>query len=169
MYSTWTRVNGSEPSEIWIAEIALLSDQQLRNAILKCREIIRGGDTWAPDYAKFMAIASGRTEVDYFAAFHRCLDKKPEGRVEQWVYENASFNIRSMSHENAERSHRKWMNEAIEKDRRGELILNEEILAKALPEKVERNVNDIKRQEWEDSGKKCPFQDRINKLKGIKR
>ena len=164
MYSTWTRVNGAEPSSLWISEIALLEDSQLRSAILKCREAIKTGDTWAPDYAKFMAIASGMTQVDYFAAFNRCLSKKPLGRIEQWVYENAAFNLRSMAHDKAEIAHKKWMNEATEKERKGELMLNAEIIARALPEKVDRNVNDIKRQEFEESGKKNPFQARIDKM-----
>lgn len=163
MYSTWTRVNGAEPTELWISEIALLEDSQLRSAILKCREMIKAGDTWAPDYARFMSIASGMTQVDYFAAFNRCLSKKPTGRIEQWVYENASYNICRMGHDKAEIAHKKWMNEAIEKERRGELMLNAEILARALPEKVDRNLNDIKRQEFD--GKKHKFSDRIAKLR----
>ncbi len=142
----------------------MLDTDQLESAIIKCREIIKLGETWAPDYARFMSIASGMTQVDYFAAFNRCLNKKPSGRIEEWVYENAAFNLRSMSHDRAEVSHRKWMNEAIEKERKGELMLNAEILARALPEKVDRNLNDITRQEFDQSGKKNPFQDRIDKM-----
>lgn len=107
----------------------------------------------------------GHTSIDFQSAFFRCLEKKPEGRIEQWVYENASYNIKVMSHEQAERAHKKYMLAAIEKEKNGKLILNKEILAKALPEKIERNLNDIKRQEFEESGGANPFAERIARLR----
>lgn len=137
--------------------------------VRKCQEKVINGNQWPPDLAEFMAMIHGHSSTDFQAAFFRCLEKKPEGRIEQWVYENASYNIKVMSHEQAERSHKKYMLVAIEKEKNGQLMLNKEILAKALPEKIERNLNDIKRQEFEESGSVNPFADRIAKLKGIKR
>ena len=154
---------------MWLKAISSLSREQLRLGVSKCEERILSGNQWAPDLAEFMAMIHGQTSVDFQSAFFRCLDKKPQGRVEQWVYENASYNIKRMSHDQAERSHKKYMLEALEREKKGSLLLNAEVMAKALPEKVDRNLNDIKRQEFEQSGKRNPLQDRIDKLRKIKR
>ena len=167
--SKWTRKNGELADKLWIKALMTLSKDQIRLGVQKCEEKIFKGDQWPPDLAEWLAMIHGHSDIDFMSAFHRCLEKRPEGRIETWVYEKASYNIKRMGHEQAERSHRKWMLEAIELDKKGELMLNAEILAKALPEKIDRNLNDIKRQEFEESGKKNPFQDRINKLKAIKR
>lgn len=139
--------NGKVPSSIWITEIGQLSDEQIRKGISKVRENIRSGNAWAPDLADFLALIHGQSEVDYHAAFMRCLAKAPEGRVEQWVYENAGYNIRVSSHESAERMHKKFMKEALMKERRGELRLNSEML-KALPPNSVKNTNDLARERY---------------------
>lgn len=121
------------------------------------------GDKWPPDLADFLALIHGQTDTDYQAAFFRLLNRKPEGRVEKWVYENASFNIRALSHEQAERSHKKFMLEGFERERNGTLILGEEELL-ALPIHSVKNLNDLKREEFEASGVKHKFADRIKNL-----
>lgn len=107
----------------------------------------------------------GQTDVDYHAAFLRCLDKKPQGRPETWVYQNAGYNIRVSSHEAAERMHKKFLREAMEKEKRGELVLADEML-KALPPNSVRNLNDIKREEFEQQNGKAlnPAIERLMKL-----
>lgn len=135
-------------SSIWIEAISTLSGEQLRKGVNKCKEQIFNGNAWAPDLADFLALIHGQTDVDYHAAFMRCLSKTPEGRVEQWVYENAGYNIRVSSHEAAERMHKKFMKEALMKEQRGELKLNSEML-KALPPNSVKNTNDLAREEYE--------------------
>lgn len=163
------RKNGEIAGRMWIQALATLSKEQIRIGVSRCEDKIIKGDQWPPDLAEFMAMIHGHTDVDFHAAFFRCLEKKPVGRIEQWVYENASYNIKRLSHEQAERSHKKFMLEAIERDKRGELLLNSEIMQKALPEKVERNLNDIHRQKFEESGKVNPLQGRIDKIKSMRR
>ena len=165
----WVKTNGAIANNLWLKAIASLSREQLRLGVNKCEERILYGNQWAPDLAEFMAMIHGQTSVDFQSAFFRCLEKKPQGRVEQWVYENASYNIKRMSHDQAERAHKKYMLEALEREKNGSLLLNAEVMAKALPEKVDRNLNDIKRQEFEESGKRNPLQDRIDKLRKMKR
>lgn len=141
-------------SSIWIEAISSLTGDQLRKGVERCKEQIFSGNPWAPDLADFLALIYGQTDVDYHSAFMRCLAKKPEGRAERWVYENAGYNIRTVSHESAERMHKKLMKEAIAKEQRGELKLNDEML-KALPVNSVKNLNDLKREEYEQKhGKK---------------
>ena len=121
------------------------------------------GDKWPPDLADFLALIHGQTDTDYQAAFFRLLNRKPEGRVEKWVYENASFNIRALSHDRAERSHKKFMLEGFERERNGTLVLGEEELL-ALPVHSVKNVNDLAREKFEESGAPNPFADRIKNL-----
>lgn len=148
------------PSSIWITEIGLLSDDNVRKGILSCRDKIRSGDQWPPDLAEFLAMIHGQTDVDYQAAFFRMLNKEPDGRIEQWVYENAQFNIRAMSHEKAERAHKKFMIEAHEKDRKGTLVLaKEEMLA--LPVHSVVSVTDREHQKFMSEGGKNPLAAKI--------
>lgn len=128
--------------------ISSLTGQQLRKGVDKCKEQIFSGNAWAPDLADFLALIHGHTDIDYHAAFMRCLNKEPEGRVEQWVYENAGYNIRTASHEAAERMHKKFMKEAIQKEQQGKLVLNEDRL-KALPPNSVKNINDVAREKYE--------------------
>lgn len=119
--------------------------QQIRTSVSKS---LTEGNGWPPSLPEFINL--GYEQIDYHAAFMRCLAKKPEGRVEQWVYENAGYNIRVSSHEAAERLHKKFMNEGIEKEKRGELELQDDMLV-ALSVNSVKNMNDLKREEYEAS------------------
>lgn len=163
----WTSKNGATPSSIWITEIGLLSDEQIRKGIVSCRDKIRNGDQWPPDLSEFLALIHGHTDIDYHAAFMRCISKEPKGRVELWVYENAGWNIRTASHDKAERTHKKFMLEAMERERNGKLKTNDEML-KALPVNSVKNDNDIAIEKFEEkNGKK--LHPRIAKLLGEKK
>lgn len=142
------------PSSSWITEIGLLSDEQIRKGIIACRDKIRKGDQWPPDLSEFLSLIHDHTDIDYHAAFIRCLSGKPQGKLEQWVYEYDSWNIKRAPHDKAERMHKKFMQEAIEMEKRGALRTNDDIL-KALPVNSVRNDNDIAIERYEEKhGKK---------------
>lgn len=134
----------------------------MRKGVNKCKEQIFNGNAWAPDLADFLALIHGQTDIDYHAAFMRCLNKLPEGRVEKWAYENVGYNIRVSTHEAAERMHKKFMKEAIMKEQRGELKLKDEML-KALPVNSVKNVNDLAREKYEEINGKS-LHPRIEKI-----
>lgn len=163
------RKNGEIASQLWVKALANLSKEQIRLGVAKCEEKILSGDQWPPDLAEFMAIIHGHSDIDFQAAYLRCVEKKPVGRPEQWVYENCMYNLRRMGQDQAERAHKKYLLEAIQRDKNNELELKSELLARALPEKVDRNLNDIKRQEWDESGKVNPKQSRIERLKAMQK
>lgn len=163
MYSDkWIRKNGAVASSIWIEAIASLTPTQLRLGIDKCKERIFSGNSWAPDMADFLSLIHGQTDIDYHSAFIRCLNKEPQGKVERWVCENAGWNIRTAAHDKAERMHKKFMLEAIEKERRGTLKTNDDML-RALPINSVKNDNDIAIEQYEErNGKK--LHPRIEKI-----
>jgi hypothetical protein len=132
---------------MWIQAIASLSNEQLQIGLDKCKERIFSGDPWAPDMADFLAMIHGSSDTDFQGAFWRCLNKCPEGRIEKWVSENIGYNVRVSPHHEAERMHKKWMLDAIEKESRGDLHLQEEGL-KALPVNSVKNLNDITREKY---------------------
>ncbi len=146
----WIKKNGAVASSIWIEAIGSLSGEQLRLGVERCKNQIMSGNKWAPDLADFIALIHGKTDVDFHAAFIRCLDKKPIGRAEKYVYEKASYNIRVASHDKAEKMHRKFLTDAIAKELAGELELNEDEL-KALPTHSVKNMNDLEREKFEES------------------
>lgn len=156
--------NGAIASNLWMEALQTLTNEQIKLGIDRCKQKIFGGNAWPPDLAEFLALIHGHSEVDYHAAFLRCLSKSPEGRIEQWVYENAGYNIRVSTHEAAERMHKKFMREAIEKDSRGELKLNDEML-KALPVNSVKNDNDLERERYNEAHNN-ELHPRIKKLLG---
>ncbi len=147
---------------MWIEAISSLTPQQLRFGVDKCKEKIFSGNAWAPDMADFLAMIHGHDEVDLDMAYSRLLSKVPEGRIEQWVYERAAFNIRRESDTKARQMFKRYMKEAMELDKQGKLETNEDIL-KALPRVSTVNLNDIERENHKDKPHK--FTDRINKLR----
>ena len=166
----WTKNNGTLASPLWLEALSTLSNDQIKLGVDKCKQRLFEGNHWAPDLSEFLSMIHGTSDVDYQAAFHRCLSKSPKGRVETWVYENAGYNIRISSHDSAERMHKKYMKQAMDLDRRGELTLNEEML-KALPANSITNLNDKARNEYRDSGKKltggiAERMERIQELRG---
>jgi len=122
------------------------------------------GNGWPPSLPEFIAL--GTESIDYDAAYSRCIRQKPEGRVEQYVYDDAYFNIKTQSDKDARRDHRRFMRDAENLELRGELVLKSEELL-ALPMNKERNMNDIERQKQDEKtgGKLHP---RIAKLLGKK-
>lgn len=102
---------------------------------------------WPPSLPEFISL--GSEKVDFDAAFQRCVSKEPQGRAEQWVYENSAFNIRRLSQTDAERFHKKELKKAIEMEKSGKLVLNSE-MALALPPNSVKNVNDIEREKYEE-------------------
>lgn len=128
--------------------LSTLTNDQIKKGIDKCKEKIFSGNAWPPDLSEFMALVYGMTESDYDAAYFRCLNKEPQGRVEQWVYEKASYNIRTASDDKARQLHKRFMKQAETLDREGKLRVNEDEL-KALPPNSVKNLNDLKREEYE--------------------
>lgn len=122
--------------------------------MLACRDNIRRGDQWPPDLSGFLSLIHGHDEINFDMAYSRMIAKEPEGRVEQWVYEKAAFNIRRESDVIARRNHKRFMKEGMELERLGKLQLNEDML-KALPPNSVINANDLARQKYEEKhGKK---------------
>ncbi len=158
----WIRKNGAVASTMWIEAISSLTPQQLRFGVDKCKEKIFSGNAWAPDMADFLAMIHGHDEVDLDMAYSRLLAKSPEGRIEQWVYEKAAFNIRRESDTKARQMFKRYMKEAMELDKQGKLETNEDIL-KALPRVSTVNLNDIERENHKDKPHK--FTDRIKALR----
>lgn len=147
--------------------LSTLTNEQIKKGIEKCKERIFGGNAWPPDLSEFMALVYGQSESDYDAAFFRCLNKDPQGRVEQWVYEKAYFNIRSSSDEQARRMHKRFMKEAEQLEREGKLKLNKEELL-ALPPNSVKNMNDLAREKWEEKHGKT-INPRLQKIMNLRK
>lgn len=122
------------------------------------------GDKFAPGLSDFLQIINGTTPSDLDTAFFRFLNKKPQSRVDQWVTENYGFNLRNLSFQQMERAFKRYFMEAKKLERCGILELKSELMKRSLPSRVERNLNDIKRQEYNESGAKHKFSDRIKNI-----
>lgn len=120
---------------------------QIRVSVTKS---LTEGNGWPPSLPEFIAL--GSEQVDFEGAYFRCLNKKPDGRIEQHAYERVYFNVRASSDDKARQVHKRAMKDAVELDRRGELKLNEDEL-KALPIYSVKNMNDLERERWNSEHK----------------
>jgi hypothetical protein len=121
-----------------------MSTEQIRRAVSEC---LLHGNGWPPTLPEFISLGNGKT--DYDAAYFRCLNRCPKGKIELWVYQNASYNVRIAPDNEARRTHRRFMNEAEQLDREGKLTLPSEAQALLAPCSV-KNLNDLKREEYDD-------------------
>tara|TARA_R110002012_G_C11456037_1_gene592262 strand:- start:39 stop:413 length:375 start_codon:yes stop_codon:yes gene_type:complete len=115
---------------------------------------------WPPSLPEFISL--GREQVDYTGAFYRCLNRDPQGRAEQFVYENSAFNIRRMTQKESERFHKAELDKAINLEARGLLRLNSDMPI-GIAQHSTVNLNDIERENHK--GKQHKFSDRINALR----
>lgn len=134
--------------------------------VMTCPVTVKQLNGWPPSLPQFISYAKG--EIDYDGAFTRCLAKKPEGRIEKYVYQQCSYNVRVSTDTEARRIHKREMNLAVELDRKGDLELQEEAV-KALPVNSVKNENDLARERYEASGKRNPIQDRIDAIRKAKK
>lgn len=137
--------------------------KEIRNSVsrvLTDKKVMEKLNGWPPSLPEFISL--GSEDVDYDGAFYRCLNRKPEGRPEQFVFDNSAFNIRRMTQKEAERFHKKELDKAIELEKRGLIKLNSEMPLQ-LTEHSTVNLNDIERENHK--GKPHKFSDRINALR----
>jgi len=72
----------------WKQGISILTVNEIRQAMAKvmtCPITVKQLNGWPPSLPQFISYAKG--EIDYDGAFTRCLAKKPEGRIEKYVYQ----------------------------------------------------------------------------------
>lgn len=152
LYSNhWTNKHGGTANQQWVDFLSTVPPAQIKTGIENLRARILTGNAYAPSLAEFISLCSGATDLE--GAYFRCLNKKPEGRVEKWVFENAFFNMRSASDDLARKIHRKFFEQAVRLDARGELVLNSEKL-KSLPPNSVKNLNDLERERFEQKNGK---------------
>lgn len=108
-----------------------------------------------PTLGEFVELLEGR-QVDFDAAFWRMIDNKPEGRAEKHVSAKIGFNLRRMADDKARREFKKLLSNAIERERRGELVLDEDLAGKALAKHSVKNANDLAREKASERGLNKP-------------
>jgi hypothetical protein len=128
--------------------------------VLTDKKVMDKLNGWPPSLPEFIAL--GGEEVDYSGAFYRCLNRKPEGRPEQFVFDNSAFNIRRMTQKEAEKFHKNELDKAIDLEKRGLLKLNSDMPLQ-LTEHSSVSMSDIERESYKDKPHK--FSDRINALR----
>ncbi|HIF9075752.1 TPA: hypothetical protein ACX6NV_000583 [Photobacterium damselae] len=136
--------------------------------VIRCRERYLSGKTWVPSAADFLKISRGIADIDYEQAFFRCLNREPQGDIEQYVFENHMWDLRRMDADRAARFFKKYMDSAAALYASGKLVLR-----KDMPIGIAKNttvsVTDIERNKFAESGCTHKFQGRINEMLAKKR
>ncbi len=107
--------------KLWCKALAGYSNTEIKKGLAKA---ISQGNGFAPTLPEFLRFCNG---IDYDEAFYRCLNQAPEGRVERWVSEQVGYNVRVETHRQAQKIHQRYLDMAIKMERRGELVLPEDL------------------------------------------
>lgn len=159
----WTHQNGKTPSKVWLALLSKIGPDGCRKLVSRCRDEIRLGNKWPPTVAEAEAMLLTRSQAEYESAYARWMAKQPEGRPEQWVFANASWNLKRTAAGRELSEFIKYLKQADELERSGQLELPQDELL-ALPVHSSVSLTDKKHQEFAQSGKAHRFTDRIKRI-----
>lgn len=152
------------PTSIWTQAIGKLSDQEVKSGVAEC---VNQGLEWPPSLPEFVRMCR-ESGVDWKPAFDRLIQRKPAiDRVEKLTRHECGYQIKTqLSADKAEKRFKSVYLRYIEMERNGNLP-NEEVVMIGRTTTV--MPTDVARENFNASGKKNPFQERIDNLKNIKR
>lgn len=162
----WVSIHGAEPSEEWIRFLNGLGELQINRMFVICHSRLFNGVVFPPVLGEFITAVDQRTKTEVEEAYSRFLSKTPQGRAEKWVISNADWNLRRATAGTELDIYTKYLRQADELEKRGNLILAEEEL-RALPRHTSIAVTDKAREEYSKSGKTHKLSERIERLKKL--
>ncbi|MEZ9681939.1 hypothetical protein AB4306_18480 [Vibrio splendidus] len=153
-------MNGEQPSTEWANFLISLTAKQTNRMINICRERLSEGDRFPPTLGEFAALVDLRTKKELERAFVRFEANQPEGRAEKHVVASTGWNLKRATASKQFGEFVKYLRVADELELKGELREEGEVL-KALPVHSAVSIADQQREEFNRSGKKHKFSDRI--------
>lgn len=145
---TWEVVHGKSDSDALIKFLNSLDEDDARRVFSHCSEQVTNGNKWAPSLIEMIAYRDSPTESEYFMILSRVQTNKPEGRIEKYLCENIRYNLHRVAMGQELKFLKQQYRLAQELEKSGKLKTSEDEL-KGLPRHSVKNINDIKREEWE--------------------
>lgn len=145
---TWEVVHGKSDNEALIKFLNSLSAEDARRVFSHCSEQVSNGNKWAPSLIEMIAYREQPTETEFFMILSRVQNNKPESKIEKYLCEKIRYNLHRIAMGQEIKFLKQQYRLAKELEKSGKLKTAEDELL-ALPRHSVKNLNDIKREEWE--------------------
>ncbi|AUR91057.1 hypothetical protein NVP1154O_44 [Vibrio phage 1.154.O._10N.222.52.B12] len=151
MYAnTWKHVHGDSSNENLRRFVNGLTPERAQRVFSYCYEQIANGNKFAPNLGELIVFSDTPSESEFYEILCRVQTNKPiEGdRIEVWLCENIRYNLHRVAAGGEIKYLRSQYRHAQALLKSGTLRVAEDEL-KALPRHSVKNLNDVKREEWE--------------------
>ncbi|MEI8631168.1 hypothetical protein P4S72_01795 [Vibrio sp. PP-XX7] len=148
IYETqWEYQYGSLPTGRFI-EFAESIDVNGLNRVLKhCHERIQLGNSSPPQMGEMWVLRDALTAEEPSIAGSVVLSRTPGNQIEKWLVQNKLYALKLLAESKVDAQFKKYYLEARRLDEKG--LLRTELPTSRLPDKSVKNLNDLKREEYE--------------------
>ncbi|USD64908.1 hypothetical protein [Vibrio sp. SCSIO 43136] len=148
IYETmWEHQYGSMPSGKFVTFAQSIDDNGLNRVLKHCHERIQLGNAWPPQMGELWVLRDSLTAEELLDSRLRVMTSKPANRVEKWLVQNKTFDLKQLPEYRLDERFKKYYLEAQRLEERG--LLKTEASELMLPRESVKNLNDIKRDEYE--------------------
>lgn len=148
VYETqWEYQYGSLPTGKFIVFAESIDSNGLNRVLKHCHERIQLGNTWPPQMGELWVLRDALTSEELLDSRIRVLSRKPENKLEKWLIQNKFYDLSRVAENRLDDLFKKYYLEAKRLEEKGEL--RTELSEFALPVNSVKNLNDLKREEYE--------------------
>lgn len=151
MYAnTWKLVHGDSSNASLRRFANGLTPERAQRVFSYCYEQISNGNKFAPNLGELIVFADTPSESEFYEILCRVQANEPAkgDLIEKWLCENIRFNLRRQAADKEIKYLRSQYRHAQALLKSGKLKTAEDELL-ALPRHSVKNLNDVKREEWE--------------------
>lgn len=167
VYETqWEYQYGSEPSGKFIEFANSVDSDGLNRVLMHCHERIQLGNSWPPQMGELWILKDSLTEEELLDSRIRVLSRGGVNKIEKWLIQNKLYDLKRTAENKLDGLFKKYYLEAKRLDEKG--MLDTELPDYLLTANSVKNLNDIKREEYESKHGKA-INPRIQKILNSKK
>jgi len=148
VYETqWEYQYGSEPSGKFIEFANTIDSDGLNRVLMHCHERIQLGNSWPPQMGELWILKDALTAEELLDSRIRVLSRTPSNNIEKWLVQNKLYDLKLVAENKLDGLFKKYYLEARRLDEKG--MLYTELPQHLLAQHSVKNLNDLKREEYE--------------------
>lgn len=149
VYETqWEYQYGSEPSGKFIEFANTIDSDGLNRVLMHCHERIQLGNSWPPQMGELWILKDSLTEEELLDSRIRVLSRTAVNPIEKWLIQNKLYDLKRTAENKLDALFKKYYLEAKRLDEKG--MLHTELPQHLLAANSVKNLNDLKREEYEE-------------------
>lgn len=167
VYETqWEYQYGSLPTGKFVDFAESIDPNSLNRVLKHCHERIKLGNSWPPQMGELWVLRDALTAEELLDSRIRVLSREPENNIEKWLVQNKLYDLKRVAEAKLDQLFKKYYLEAKRLEEKGKLVT--ELPNNLLPSHSVKNVNDLKREEYDQQHGKT-LNPRIQQILNSKR